>query len=110
MILYEVNLTLDHDIAPEYELWLDGHIRDILALPGFLNARVFRADPPEGGVTGRVYYVIQYHLRTRADLESYFSLHAARFRQDCRDRFEGRFSAWRRIMELAGEYSSFNNP
>ena len=41
MILYEVNLEVDAEIASDYLAWLDAHVREIRALPGFLGAELF---------------------------------------------------------------------
>ena len=38
MIIYEVNLTVDPEIADEYAVWLRPHIVHILELDGFLGA------------------------------------------------------------------------
>ena len=35
MLIYEVNLTVDEDIATEYSTWLREHIREMLTIDGF---------------------------------------------------------------------------
>ena len=39
-VLYEVTLRVERAIAGDYQGWLHGHVREMLALPGFLDARV----------------------------------------------------------------------
>ncbi|MBP6797281.1 MAG: DUF4286 family protein, partial [Luteimonas sp.] len=59
--VYEVNLDVDAAIAGEYRAWLDAHVRAMLALPGFVSARVFEvlddADR-DGGLHLCVHYVL----------------------------------------------------
>ena len=40
MIVYEVRIVLDPAIADEYRAWLEAHIREILAIPGFSGAEL----------------------------------------------------------------------
>ena len=44
-LVYEVNLSVRRDIEADYRAWLDAHVREILALPGFTGATVAYADP-----------------------------------------------------------------
>ena len=47
MIVYEVNLFVQRAVEAEFRAWLRDHVAEILALPGFVDARVFeREDPP----------------------------------------------------------------
>ncbi len=96
MILYEVRIAVDRDIASEYRGWLEAHIHEILALPGFEFAELLR----EEGAGDREIFVTHYWLRDRSALEGYLRDHAARLRADGLQRFDGRFSAERRVLEL----------
>lgn len=96
-IVYEVNIDLDAAIEAEYRAWLPGHVDEILALPGFIDARVFDvADPPPA--TGRIAICMQYRLRDAAALQDYFEQHAPRLRGDGIARFGGKFNASRRVL------------
>lgn len=96
-VVYEVNIDLDAGIETEYRAWLRHHVDAILALPGFLDARVFDVtDPPPA--LGRVAICTQYRLRDAAALQDYFDQHAPRLRGDGIARFGGRFSASRRVL------------
>jgi hypothetical protein len=97
MITYEVNLSVESSIAAEYEAWLVRHIEEILTIDGFIGAD-WHELVDEG--SGRREYVVQYRLRDRSALESYFELHAERMRRDGTERFGGRFTATRRVMAL----------
>jgi hypothetical protein len=100
MTIYEVNLTINSDIADDYDAWLGDHIRQILAIDGFLSAEWFVV---ESSSKARE-WTVQYRLRDRASLERYFTEHAAQMRADGVDRFGDGFSATRRIMELHEQY------
>ena len=99
MIIYEVNLTVDRDIAAEYERWLDGHIGEMLALPGFESAEWLedRHYDEDEGADPR--WSIQYRLGSHDDFLRYEQEHAGRMRAEGLDRFGDRFSATRRILE-----------
>ena len=96
MTVYEVDIAVDAAIADAYAAWLGPHIREILALDGFLGADWFAVEGE--GTAGRVHWCVQYRLRDRAALQRYFDEHAARLRGDGLERFGGRFEITRRIM------------
>lgn len=96
-VVYEVNLWVDADIAAAYRTWLAAHVREILALPGFLDASVAEVLEP-AAADGELALCVRYRLRDRAALEDYFEQHAERLRADGLTRFGGRFRASRRIL------------
>ncbi len=102
-MLYEVTLRVDAAIAADYRAWLDHHVRQMLALPGFLDARVSRVDEPAPGA-GEVVFCCHYRLRDAAALDDYLREHAARMRADGVARFGDRFSASRRVLAVLGDY------
>ena len=96
-VVYEVNLDLEAAIQAEYQAWLDGHIDEICALPGFLGASLWEVVEP-APAPGRAALCVQYRLADRAALDAYLELHAPRLRGDGQARFGGRFSATRRVL------------
>ena len=102
-VVYEVNLDLDASIAGDYRTWLEAHIRGILALPGFIGAQLARVDEP-AAPSGRVALCVQYTLRDAAALDDYLRDHAPRLRAEGQARFDGRFSAQRRVLRGGGDY------
>jgi quinol monooxygenase YgiN len=106
-IIYEVNLVVDSDIVTEYRSWLSTHVQEMLALPGFLGARILETSElepsePEGGA--RTTFCTQYELVDQAALDAYFRAHAGRMRADGISRFGDRFSASRRVLHEIGRY------
>ena len=95
MVIYEVNLTVDAEIANEYSAWLGPHIKEILELDGFLSAEWFEVEAED---EAHVHWCIQYRVKDRTALETYFVEHAERMRGDGLERFGERFTAERRIL------------
>ena len=97
--VYEVDLDLDAAIAEDYLAWLREHVAEILALPGFVDAQIqaVRDPAPEAG---RVRLCVSYRLDGPASLEAYLRDHAPRLRAQGMERFGGRFSASRRVMDV----------
>lgn len=97
MIVYEVNLAVNADAAEAYAAWLDGHIAELLALPGFEGATCFEDVTPERP-DDRRRWTIHYRLASREALDAYLRDHAPRMREDGMQRFGGRFEASRRFL------------
>lgn len=97
MIVYEVNLEVDHAVVAAYLAWLRQHIAQILALPGFVDAHLY--ERRDGAAdAARLSLVVVYRLSSEAALEDYFTHHAAALRADGQARFPGQFSATRRVL------------
>ena len=99
-IVYEVDLDLEAAIAVDYRAWLNAHVPQMLALPGFVSAEVFEVlDPVDAG---RARLCVQYRLRDAAALETYLHEHASRMRAEGLARFGERFRASRRVLRVVG--------
>lgn len=102
-VLYEVTLRVEGAIAGEYRAWLHEHVREMLALPGFIDARVSEVHDPAPGEHATV-FCCHYRLRDAAALDAYMREHAPRMRADGVERFGTRFSAQRRVMTVLADY------
>lgn len=104
-VIYEVNLEVQPQISGEFEAWLDEHIAELLALPGFCSAQRFRRVAAEEGRSGPdggpVLLTVHYTLSSREALEEYFQTHAPRMREAGLKRWPGQFTATRRILYTA---------
>lgn len=100
-VVYEVNLDLDAAIRDDYLVWLESHVAQILALPGFTGAQVFEVTDP-AATPGRTSLCVQYRLAGQADLDRYLAQQAPRMRAEGMARFGGRFSASRRVLAALG--------
>ncbi len=94
-IAYEVALEPDPEILAEFEAWLEYHVDDMLALPGFTGASIHKAEDPDSGKALRV---VRYELEDRAALARYLEEYAPRMRAQGIARFGDRFQASRRIV------------
>lgn len=96
-LVYEVTLDIQADAAVEFDAWLKDHVRQMLALPGFHDARILKPEGPEAGTERRV---VQYTLGSRGELDRYLAEHAPRMREDGVKRFGDRMQASRRVFDL----------
>lgn len=100
MILYTVELEMDASLRGEYLAWLGEHVREMLALPGFVDAEIMaRVDPPPPD--GCWVVCAHYRLRDRAAWQTYRAEHAPRMREAGSARFGDRVKATRRVLETA---------
>ena len=112
MLIYEVNLTVDAEISTEYSAWLREHVRELLELDGFEGAAWYirtetgDAIPDDEAPDGPRHWTLHYYVRDDEAMQAYLDEHAERFRQDGVDRFEGRFSTDRRILQRARTFSA----
>ena len=103
MITYEVNLFVQRAIEAEFRAWLEGHVREILALPGFTGGQVFeRLDPAPA--EGEFVLCTHYRLHDEAALAHYLREFAPALRADGLNRFGDRFRAERRVLKALADY------
>jgi len=103
-VIYEVALELDPRIVAEYDTWLEQHMREVLEQEGFEAGKVFR--PDDAADDGWQRRTVQYHVRSRADLDRYLEDVAPALRAKGIDRFGTRFRAARRILTPASELAT----
>ena len=96
MVTYEVSVDVDAAIRDDYLRWLDAHVAEILALPGFTGADVHEVVDPADPALLRV--CMHYRLVDDAALADYLRDHAPRLRADGFARFGERMRATRRVM------------
>jgi hypothetical protein len=101
--VYEVTLRVDRAIAADYLAWLRAHIVQVLALPGFVDARLYAIDVDVVADDECIGWCVHYRLRDRAALESYLHEHAPQMRAEGLARFGTRFRAERRILHVLGD-------
>ena len=94
-LIYEVECQLDPDIVAEYDAWLPGHVRDVLACAGFLGASIQSTETPPGERQRRR---VQYRVESVAALDHYLENSATRIRTETLQRFSGRVQCERRVF------------
>lgn len=98
MIVYNVTINVDADVAEEWLHWMkEVHIPDVMATGLFLDNRIMRilADE-EGGLS----YAIQYTCADMATYERYKAEHAPRLQAETQKRYSGHFAAFRTLLEV----------
>ena len=98
MVIYEVNLAIDVDIYPQFQLWLKKHAKEMLEFPGFIQASILK--PENEQVSDREKLTVQYQLENRESLNVYFTEFAPKMREEGINLFKDKFSAERRIFEV----------
>ena len=98
--IYEVTLSVDRDIADEFDAWLVEHVQEMLDIPGFLKAETFEIEDDD---ESRVRRVTHYYLANEENLEEYLAGPANAMRQSGIDRFADRFAASRRVLRRKEE-------
>ena len=95
-LIYEVECQLDPDIVADYDEWLPGHVRDVLACPGFHGASIEMPETPPGERQRRR---IRYRVESAAALDHYLENNATRLRTETAERFGGRVHCERRVFK-----------
>lgn len=95
-LIYEVECDLDPDIVADYDAWLPGHVREVLACPGFQGASI---EAPEAVPGERQRRRVRYRLDSAASLDHYLENHATRLRSETAQRFGARLRCERRVFK-----------
>ena len=95
-LIYEVECQLDPDVVAEYDAWLPGHVRDVLACPGFQGASIESPETPPGERPRRR---VRYRVDGAAALDNYLENDATRMRTETAQRFGGRVHCERRVFK-----------
>jgi len=103
MIVYEVNLFVQRAIEADYRPWLDTHVREMLSLPGFIDASVFECLQPAPGAD-QFAVCVHYRLNDEAALADYIREHAPRMRSEGIARFGTQFRGERRVLQPLADY------
>lgn len=103
MIQYQVHVKIDRAIQDDWEMWMrQVHIPDVMKTGLFLRCRIHKAEDSPGAE--RAHYVFQYDAANRADFERYQKEHSPALQQEHTERYEGRYEAWREILELLEQH------
>ena len=99
MIIYNVTIKVESDIAEEWVQWMkQEHMPDLHntgLVTGFRLCRLLEQDEAEG-----VTYSAQYTCDNLDDYNTYISKHAQTMRDKGFSRFGGKFIAFRSVMEV----------
>lgn len=98
MLIYNVTVQVDNEIAVEWLSWLQReHIPDVMRSGCFVKYQLVKILSAEDeGVT----YAVQYYAEGQEQLNRYFNEHAVAMRKNATDKWGDRFIAFRTIMEV----------
>ncbi|KAA3646829.1 MAG: DUF4286 family protein [Bacteroidetes bacterium] len=101
MIVYSVTINVEDDIHKEWLTWMkETHIPDVMETGFFIDNRFLKVISHNAEETGQTYN-IQYSCPSMKDLHQYQAHHAPRLQKEHNDKFEGRFVAFRTLLEKA---------
>lgn len=99
MIIYNVTLNIEDSAHDNWLTWMkETHIPDVMStglFTGYTFAKLLSKQEDETGTT----YVIQYQAKSMAEYERYQSAFAPALQAETRKLFEGKFVAFRTLME-----------
>ena len=97
MLIYNVTIQLDQEIVADWLDWMQQtHIPEVMETGHFQEYQLLRLmdDKPEVST-----YAVQYLCRGMDQLALYQANHAPALQASHRDRYEGKFVAFRTLLE-----------
>ena len=102
MILYNVTVNIDDSVHDEWLSWMkEVHIPDVMSTGLFLESRIARIHAEEEG--GKA-YAISYLCENMDIYEQYQTLFAPKLQREHALRYNGKFAAFRTILDVVGEF------
>jgi hypothetical protein len=99
MLLYNVTITIDLDVREDWVRWMrETHISDVMSTGMFISYRMSRLMGHEH-VDSEI-YTVQYLVKDMAHLRRYQEEFAPELQRQHRERYEGKFTAFRTVMEV----------
>jgi hypothetical protein len=99
MVIYSVSVRIKNEFEEEWLNWMkENHIPAVLSTKHFTNCEVFRVLIPEIEESV-VMYKMKYYCETFENYLDYQKNDAARLQADHNDKFQGKFTASREVME-----------
>lgn len=103
MILYNVTINIDESIQEEWLAWMKNiHIPEVLDTKLFVESKICRIKAEE---VGGLAYSIQYFAKSQADFDLYEIKYAPALKQKHIEKFNGKFAAFRTILEVIHQTS-----
>lgn len=99
MLLYNVTITIDLDVAAEWLQWMkETHIPDVMATGMFVSYRLCRLTTHEH--KDAEIYTAQYMVKDMEHLLRYQREFAPELQKDIKARFDNRYAIFRTVMEV----------
>ena len=99
MIVYNVTISIDKDAENHWLDWMKNtHIPDVMQKELFIDCKISRVleEAAGGGNT----YAIAYLCKNMRNYEKYHNKFASKLQAEHRNKFAGRFVAYRTLLEV----------
>ena len=103
MIIYNVTVNIEESVEKEWLAWMKKtHIPEVINTGMFVSAKMSKVLVEEqmGGIT----YSIQYSCESKAKLDEYQEKFAPQLQQEHTKKFQGKFVAFRTLLEVISEF------
>lgn len=102
MILYSVTVSIDPIVAEEWLNWMCSvHIPEVMSTQCFTESRISKILVDD---ENDISYSIMYVCPNQELMDEYTSKHAPRLQKDHSQRYEGRFAAFRTLLNVIEEF------
>lgn len=99
MILYNVTVNIDQDVAQDWINWMKNvHIPEVLQTGCFIEYKFLKLLNDDPDATGST-YAIQYFLNDISDLNRYLDNYAPQLQKKTQVRYSNKFVAFRTFLE-----------
>lgn len=99
MFLYNVTVTIDREVADDWLQWMrQTHIPEVMATGIFSGYRMGRLLDHEH--TEAEIFTVQYEVPSLGELSRYQKEFAPELQRRHRERYDGKFAAFRTVMEI----------
>jgi hypothetical protein len=100
MIIYNVTINIEDDVHDQWLNWMkQEHLPQVMATQMFLEYKMLRLISRQEDETGKT-YAIQYLCESMEKYEAYQSKFAPALQAETKKLFDGKFVAFRTILEL----------
>ncbi len=98
MFIYNVTVSIDKTLADDWLAWMKTtHIPDVLNTGYFTDNKICRVmNVDDEGAT----FSVQYTFDAMSDIEAYQANHAQRLQAEHSKRYEGKYAAFRTLLEV----------
>ena len=102
MILYSITVSIDPIVAEEWLNWMRSvHIPEVMSTQCFTESRISKILIYD---ENDISYSIMYVCPNQELMDEYTSKHAPRLQKDHSQRYEGRFAAFRTLLNVIEEF------
>lgn len=96
MLIYEVNLSINNDVFPDFYEWLLPHTEEVLSHKGFKRAEIGIIENQEDD--NKNHLRLNFTIDSPENLQDYLTNHAPRLRTEVDNKFDNKITATRRII------------